>query len=107
MGKALDNSYTLWPRLQRYALDGRYSIDNNPVERNQRPSVIGRKNYLFSKSNSGALDNAIFYSLLESCDIVGINPLQWLTYVLQNLHEDTPSEEIKLMLPYYYKKSRE
>ena len=107
MGKALDYAYKLWPRLQRYALDGRYSIDNNPVERNQRPSVIGRKNYLFSKSNSGALDNAIFYSLLESCDIVGINPLQWLTYVLQNLHEDTPSEEIKLMLPYYYKKSRE
>ena len=107
MGKALDYAYKLWPRLQRYALDGRYNIDNNPVERNQRPSVIGRKNYLFSKSNSGALDNAIFYSLMESCDIVGINPLQWLTYVLQNLHEDTPSEEIKLMLPYYYKKSRE
>ena len=36
-----------------------------------------------------------------------INPLQWLTYVQQNLHEDTPSEEIKLMLPYYYKESRE
>lgn len=27
--------------------------------------------------------------------------------VLQNLQEDTPSEEMKLMLPYYYKKSRE
>lgn len=65
MGKALDYAYKLWPRLQRYALDGRYNIDNNPVERNQRPSVIGRKNYLFSKSNSGALDNAIFYSLIE------------------------------------------
>ncbi len=107
MGKALDYAYKLWPRLQRYALDGRYNIDNNPVERNQRPSVIGRKNYLFSKSDSGAFDNAIFYSLIESCDIVGVNPLQWLTYVLQNLHEDTPSEEIKLMIPYYYKKSRE
>ena len=96
MGKALDYAYKLWPRLQRYALDGRYNIDNNPVKRNQRPSVIGRKNYLFSKSDSGAFDNAIFYSLIESCDIVGVNPLQWLTYVLQNLHEDTPSEEIKI-----------
>lgn len=55
MGKALDYAYKLWPRLRRYALDGRYNIDNNPVERNQRPSVIGRKNYLFSKSDSGAL----------------------------------------------------
>ena len=52
MGKALDYAYKLWPRLRRYALDGRYHIDNNSVERNQRPSVIGRKNYLFSKSDS-------------------------------------------------------
>lgn len=107
MGKALDYAYKLWPHLRRYALDGRYHIDNNPVERNQRPSVLGRKNYLFSKSDSGALDNAVFYSLIESCDIVGINPLQWLTDVLQNLHDDTPPEQIRLMLPYYYKKSRE
>ena len=38
MGKALDYAYKLWPRLRRYALDGRYNIDNNPVERSQRPS---------------------------------------------------------------------
>lgn len=106
MGKALDYAYKLWPRLRRYALDGRYHIDNNPVERAQRPSVMGRKNYLFSKSDSGAVDNAIFYSLIESCDIVGIEPLKWLTDVLNTLHDDTPSEQIRLMLPYYYKKSQ-
>ena len=85
MGKALDYAYKLWPRLRRYALDGRYHIDNNSVERNQRPSVMGCKIYLFSKSDSGAVDNAIFYSLIESCEIVGVNPLQWLTHVLQSL----------------------
>lgn len=56
MGKALDYAYKLWPRLRRYALDGRYHIDNNSVERNQRPSVMGRKNYLFSKSDGGAVE---------------------------------------------------
>ena len=106
MGKALDYAYKMWPRLRRYALDGRYQIDNNAVERNQRPSVIGRKNYLFSKNDSGAVDNAIFYSLIESCDIVGINPLEWLTYVLNHLYDDTPPEDITNMLPYNYKKSR-
>ena len=106
MGKALDYAYKMWPRLRRYALDGRYQIDNNAVERNQRPSVIGRKNYLFSKNDSGAVDNAIFYSLIESCDVVGINPLEWLTYVLNHLHDDTPPEDITNMLPYNYKKSR-
>ncbi len=107
MGKALDYAYKLWPRLRRYALDGRYHIDNNPVERAQRPSVMGRGNYLFSKSDSGAVDNAIFYSLIESCDTVGISPLEWLTHVLANIHDDTPPEQIKQMLPYYYKKSHE
>ncbi len=106
MGKALDYAYKLWPRLRRYALDGRYNIDNNPVERSQRPSVMGRKNYLFSKSDSGAVDNAILYSLIGSCDIVGIEPLRWLTDVLDTLHDDTPPEQIRQMLPYYYKKSQ-
>ena len=80
MGKALDYTYKLWHRLRRYALDGRYHIDNNSVERNYRPSVMGHQNYLFSKSDSGAVDNAIFYSLIESCEIVGVNSLQWLTH---------------------------
>ena len=106
MGKALDYAYKLWPRLRRYALDGRYQIDNNAVERNQRPTVIGRKNYLFSKNDNGAVDNAIFYSLIESCDIVGINPLEWLIHVLSHLHDDTPPKDVTNMLPYNYKKSR-
>jgi len=107
MGKALDYACKLWPRLRRYASDGRYAIGNNPVERGQRPTVLGRKNYLFSKSDSGATDNAIFYSLIGSCDAVGINPLEWLICVLNNLHDDTPPEQIKQMLPFYYKESRE
>ena len=107
MGKALDYAYKLWPRLRRYALDGRYQIDNNRVERGQRPSVMGRKNYLFSKSDVGASDNAIFYSLIESCELVGVNPLKWLTFVLDNLTDNSNQEEIQQLLPFYYKKTRE
>ena len=35
MDKALDYAYKLWPRLRRYAIDGRYHIDNNSVYRGQ------------------------------------------------------------------------
>lgn len=106
LGKALDYAYKLWPRLRRYAENGIYQIDNNPVERCQRPSVMGRKNYLFSKNDRGAEDNAVFYSLLESCQIVGVNQLQWLTHVLQQLVTDPSEEQLKNLLPYYYKKSQ-
>ena len=107
LGKALDYAYKLWPRLRRYALDGRYQIDNNAVERGQRPSVMGRKNYLFSKNDRGAEDNAVFYSLLESCDIVGVKPLKWLTHALEHLRADSTEDETTALLPYNYKKSQE
>lgn len=32
LGRALEYAYKLWPRARRYADDGRYHIDNNPVE---------------------------------------------------------------------------
>ena len=63
-------------------------------------------NYLFSKNDDGAADNAIFYSLIESCQVVGLEPLAWLTYVLENLRDDTPPDQLKAMLPYNYKKSQ-
>ena len=68
---------------------------------------MGRKNYLFSQSDSGAVDNAIFYLLIESCEIAGVNPLQWHTYVLQSLHDDTTAEQITQMRHYNYRKTRE
>ena len=107
MGKALSYAYQQWPRLKRYALNGIYQIDNNPVERHQRPTVMGRKNYLFCKNDRGAEDNAVFYSLLESCDAVGLNPLAWLTDILGKLHDDMDDDALRQLLPYYYKKSRE
>ena len=78
IGKTLDYAYKLWPRLRRYVLDGRYYIDNNPVERAQRPSVMGRKKCPFKKSDCGAVDSAIFYFLLKNCDIVGMSPCNGL-----------------------------
>lgn len=106
LGKAIDYAYKLWPRLRRYTENGVYQIDNNPVERNQRASVMGRKNYLFSKNNRGAEDNAVFYSLLESCELVGIKPLKWLNHVLLHLHDDCSEEDVVKLLPYNYKESQ-
>jgi len=33
LGKAIGYANKMWNRLKRYALDGRYLIDNNQVER--------------------------------------------------------------------------
>ena len=56
---------------------------------------------------SGAVDNAIYYSLLESCELAGVPPPQWLAHALENLHDDTTEEQLQALLPHNYKKSRE
>ena len=48
----------------------------------------------------GAEDNAVFYTLLESCAIVGINPLKWLTHALERIRPDMEEEKLIALLPY-------
>lgn len=100
LGKAIDYANKMWDRIKRYALDARYHLDNNPVERMQRPTVMGRKNYLFSKNDCGAVDNAVVYTLLESCAVVGVNPLKWLTYALERIRPDMDEDKLVALLPY-------
>ena len=48
LGKALHYLTAQWPKLVRYADDGRYPIDNNACENAIRPFVVGRRNWLFA-----------------------------------------------------------
>jgi transposase len=85
MGKALSYTYSLFHRLSRYHLDGRYQIDNNLVENAIRPLALGRKNYLFCSNHDAAENAAIMYSLLGCCNACGVNPREWLTDVLSKI----------------------
>lgn len=103
LANAIGYAQNLWSRLKRYTEDGSYHIDSNPVERGQRPTVLGRKNYLFSQNDSGAEDNAVFYTMFVSCDILGVNPLKWLRNALENLRPGMEETELQALLPYNYK----
>ena len=71
--------------LSVYLQDGRLEIDNNLVENQIRPVALGRKNYLFAGSHHAAENAAIIYSLIGSCQQLGINPEQYLMDVLAKL----------------------
>ena len=58
LGQALFYLQHQWPHLIRYLEDGQYPIDNNAAENAIRPFVVGRKNWLFSASQSGATASA-------------------------------------------------
>lgn len=101
---AIKYALSLWPRVKRYTEEGYYHIDSNPVERGQRPSALGRKNYLFSQNDRGAEDNAIFYTFMVSCENLGINPNRWLKHALENIRPEMDEEDLIQLLPHNFKK---
>lgn len=102
--KALQYSIKRRKELTCYAEDGKLHIDNNPVENKIRPTVIGKKNFLFMGSHDAAQRSAMIYSLLISCKANNINPEEWLEDVLLRINS-TKKSELKNLLPNHWKKS--
>ena len=71
--------------LMQFLEDGRIPISNNTAENAIRPFVIGRKNWLFCKSNDGAVAAADAYSLVETAKANGLDVLKYLNYVFRKI----------------------
>ena len=78
LGKAVVYMGGLWKGLTRFLDDPRIPLDNNATERVLRGVVIGRKNHYGSRSLRGTEVAALFYSLLESAKLAGVEPKQYL-----------------------------
>jgi transposase len=83
LGKAIAYMLGLWPGLTRFLGDARIPLDNNATERGLRGMVVGRKNHYGSRSQRGTEVAALFYSLIESAKLCGVNPK---TYLLTATH---------------------
>ena len=108
MGQAIFYSLNNISKLSNYLLDGRLEIDNNRAERNIKPFVIGRKNWLFSYSDVGADSSATIYSVVNTAIENHIKVFEYLIYVFDNMAKynlDNLTEKDKLeikdkLLPY-------
>jgi len=101
IGKAITYTLKLWKRLTRYTEDGRWEIDNNPVENSIRPVTLGRKNYLFAGSHEGAKRAAMMYSFLGTCKINGVEPFAWFKDILKRI-PDHSIQKLEELLPGYH-----
>ena len=99
LGKALHYLNHQWPRLIAYLEDGRYPIDNNPVENAIRPFAIGRKNWMFSASVKGAKASANLYSLIETAKANGLEPYAYLKQVFTELPKAESFDDVDRLLP--------
>jgi transposase len=71
------------------------------VERAIRPVALGRKNHLFAGSDGGACHWAIVASLVATAKLNGVEPLAWLTDVLERVVSGrTKAHELERLLPW-------
>jgi len=79
--------------------NGRLEISNNAAENAIRPITLGRKNWLFAGSDAGGDRAAIFYTLIRSAKLNGLEPEAWLRDVLTRIG-DHPINRLDGLLPW-------
>ena len=101
LAKAMRYTLRHWSGLVVFLDDGRVEMDTNVVERAIRPNTLTRKNALFAGSDGGARHWAIAMTLIQTAKLNGVDPMAWLTDVLQRIVSGrTKSHELNTLLPW-------
>jgi transposase len=107
LAKAIRYALRHWTGLVLFLEDGRIELDTNTVERAIRPIALGRKNALFAGSDGGARHWAIVASLVATAKLNGVEPLAWLTDVLERMVSGRiKATELEQLLPWTWKAER-
>jgi transposase len=99
LGKAVNYTLGQWDSLIRYMDNGWLRPDNNLLENNIRPFVVGRKNWLFSGHPRGAEASAALYSLVITAKENGLEPYHYLRFVFEKLPFANSQEDYRKLLP--------
>ncbi len=99
LAKAIRYARSRWQALTCYCADGRLEISNNAAENAVRPVSLGRKNWLFAGSDAGGERAAIFYTLIRSAKMNGLEPEAYLRDILTRI-AGHPINAIDALLPW-------
>jgi transposase len=107
LAEAIRYALRHWDGLVLFLGDGRLELDTNTVERAIRSIALTRKNSLFAGSDGGAGHWAIVASLVASAKLNGVEPLAWLTDVLERMVSGRAKvRELERLLPWTWKAER-
>ena len=84
LGGAFDYLLKRWESLTRFLTEPGAPLDNNAAERALKMILRYRKNSLFYRNEHGAYVGDVLTSLIETCRLAGINPLDYLTALMEN-----------------------
>ena len=106
LAKACRYPLNRWAAMIRYCDDGQLEISNNLVENALRGVALGRRNWMFVGSTKGGDASALFYSLVETCRLNGVEPEAWFTDVIARIGNH-PINRIDELLPWNWHAARE
>jgi hypothetical protein len=108
LAKAIRYALNHWNGLVLFLEDGRLELDTNTVERAIRPVTITRKNSLFAGNDAGGRHWAIIATLVQSAKLNGVEPLAWLTDVIERIVSGrTRQHELETLLPWNWQAAKE
>ena len=90
-----------WEGLIRYLEDSRLSIDNNHTEREIKPFVIARKNFMFAQSQAGARAMALHFSLIRTAKLHGLDPYRYYVQIMEKIPCCEIVEDFEWLLPWH------
>lgn len=67
-----------WEGLTQFVDDARLPLDNNAAEQDCRQPVLGKKNHQGSRSERGLQVAGMFYTLVQSAKLSGVEPKTYL-----------------------------
>ena len=79
----------------------RLCLDNNLSERHLRKVVVGRKNYMFCGSEEGARRAAVIYSIVGTCELLGIDVYKYFAEAMRMISVNR-SVDARLLLPHRF-----
>jgi transposase len=101
LAKAFQRIRASWPSLTVFLDDGRVELDSNRVETLIRLVALTRKNALFAGDQAGGHTWAIVQSLAQTCKLNGVEPLSYLTDVLERITSDeAKTSDLQALLPW-------
>jgi hypothetical protein len=102
---AIDIRYALglWHGLTRFLEDGRLELDTNPVENQIRPIALTRKNALFAGHEVGAGNWAMLASLVATCKMSDVDPVDFLAATLRAIIDGHPRSRIDDLMPWHFR----
>jgi transposase len=104
LAQAIRYALNHWAGLSLFLDDGRVELDTNTVERAMRPVALGRKNALFAGADSGGRHWAIVATLIQTAKLNDVDPLAWLTDVLERIVSGrTKRNQLQSLLPWIWK----